>query len=129
MPDINIDELLAGLVAIAEGYPVQGEHDRWIVVENPKAAGGGMELEGEYPNIVIDTELASTFFSRRARMEALLPKVVEALEPFAEMLASFRDDDGFLGADERIWDAPTHVLTLGDVWRFRALLTQLKALT
>lgn len=43
-------EVRAVLTAIAQGYPVKGEHDRYIVVENPDYR----EERGDNPNLVID---------------------------------------------------------------------------
>jgi hypothetical protein len=45
-------EWLNALDAIAQGYPVRGEQDRYIVVENPYFR----EDMGNDPNIVIDVE-------------------------------------------------------------------------
>lgn len=43
------------LTAIAEGYSVKGDSDRWIVVENPKGTPEGVALNGEDPYLVLDT--------------------------------------------------------------------------
>lgn len=47
LPDAYADALRA----IAEGYPVRGEHDRYVVVENPHFR----EDDGSDPNLCIDT--------------------------------------------------------------------------
>lgn len=49
-------QLKPALRAIAEGYPVTVEHDRWIVVKNPKFEEGGRYD----PNLVIDVDALST---------------------------------------------------------------------
>lgn len=46
------NEWLRVLEAIAEGYPVRGEQDRYIVVENPYY----QEDIGNDPNLIIDVE-------------------------------------------------------------------------
>lgn len=43
------------LTAIAEGYPVKAEEDRWIVVENPEATPQALAMEGVDPYLVLDT--------------------------------------------------------------------------
>lgn len=50
--------IIRGLQAIAEGYPTQGFLDRYIIVHNPLYENG--ESEGQYPNIIIDTELINS---------------------------------------------------------------------
>jgi hypothetical protein len=49
--DTTPEDIKDVLVAIAEGYPVRGEHDRYVVVENPRY----MPDNGENPCLVIDT--------------------------------------------------------------------------
>jgi len=53
---IEIRNLRRALDAIACGYPVKGEDDRYIVVENPDGGPEGMALRGEDPNICVDLE-------------------------------------------------------------------------
>jgi hypothetical protein len=49
---IRIDpELKKALIAIAEGYPVTVEDDRYILVENPRYTDENVED----PNLMIDT--------------------------------------------------------------------------
>lgn len=72
---------LEALIAIAEGYPVRGEADRFVIVENPKFR----EDDGSDPNICIDTfelrdaarKMADTIASLRSKLEeaegALVP--------------------------------------------------------
>lgn len=49
----NKETIGKALRAIAEGYPVRGEQDRYIVVENP--AYQDRQDWGEDPNLIIDT--------------------------------------------------------------------------
>ena len=48
----NKTEIGKALRAIAEGYPVRGEQDRYIVVENPEFERN--QDWGPNPNLVID---------------------------------------------------------------------------
>jgi len=83
MSDIET-KLREALIAIAEGYPVRGEADRFVLVENPKFK----EDNGSDPNICIDTfELRGAASQRMDTIAALRKQVsdaVGALEPFAE---------------------------------------------
>lgn len=75
------------LRAIAEGYPVTGMQDRWIVVENPAFR----EDDGADPNLVIDTWAIGTLDSQGAAGWRDLDALVSACE--REMVGEVCQDE------------------------------------
>jgi len=69
-------EVLKALIAIAEGYSVRGEADRFVIVENPKFK----EDDGSDPHICIDTfELRDAARHRTDTIAALRRQVSDAV--------------------------------------------------